>query len=99
MSGIPAICSGNCGAADLVRKSAQWGAVFRAGPAIDLAHVLGTWIRRGPASEPTRQIIRNSARCITGEFAAPYLSDILGHIDEHTVRPVAPWLKCDPIHF
>src|SRR5437870_11248743 len=51
MSGIPAICSDNCGAADLVRSSVQLGAVFRAGSAIDLARVLGTWIRRGPLSE------------------------------------------------
>ena len=95
MSGIPAICSDNCGAADLVRSSVQLGAVFRAGSAIDLARVLGTWIRRGPLSERTRKIIRNWADCITGEAAARYLVEILGHIDDRTVRPVAPWLKAE----
>ena len=95
MSGTPVICSDNCGAADLVRRSVQLGAVFRAGSTIDLAHVLGTWIRRGPLSERAREVIRNWADCITGEAAARYFVEILGHIDDRTVRPIAPWLKSE----
>jgi glycosyltransferase involved in cell wall biosynthesis len=92
MSGVPVVCSDQCGAADLIRGSDR-GETFHAGDWRDLARVLAKWIGTGRLVPERRSEIRAWSKCIEGEAAARYLGSIIEHVEAGDGRPIAPWLQ------
>lgn len=91
MRGVPAICSDNCGAQDLLREPFR-GEVFKARSTENLRDVLNKWIARGKrAPEASRRIIEWS-RCIGGNVVANYFVAVMEHVYEGGPKPTAPWL-------
>lgn len=92
MSGVPVVCSDQCGAADLVRGSDR-GETFRVGDWSDLARVLAKWIGTERLALERRSEIRAWSKCIEGEAAARYLISVIEYIEEGGGRPIAPWFQ------
>jgi len=90
MRGVPAICTDECGAADLLRE--RWrGEVVRARSVPALSAALERWIAKGPrTSEQTERIVEWS-KCIRGEVAAAYMLDVIRHARGDGPRPEVPW--------
>jgi glycosyltransferase involved in cell wall biosynthesis len=90
MLGVPVVCSSRCGASDLIGEGFR-GEVFTAGSAAELAKVLRKWIIKGKRTVSEREKIRSWSRCIAGASGARYLTEILEHVYEGKMLPVAPW--------
>lgn len=90
MSGVPVICSDQCGAADLLRS--EWrGAVFPTESVQALADLLKKKIGQCKNSPEMRNRIRTWSHCIEGEVAAGYLYRVLAHVYKSEPRPSPPW--------
>jgi len=90
MRGVPAICTDQCGAADLLRE--PWrGEVVRAGSVRSLSDALERWIARGPGTLQESQRMRAWSSCIEGESAAAYLLDVVNCALGGGPRPTPPW--------
>ncbi|MHC1729249.1 MAG: glycosyltransferase [Syntrophobacteraceae bacterium] len=96
MSGVPVICSDNCGSADLIRAGLN-GELFQSGSVSSLAHVLNRWIVKGPLPVSEREKIRHWSRCIEGESVAQYFMEIVEYQEKarSADRPRAPWESHD----
>jgi len=92
MRGVPAICTDECGAADLLRE--RWrGEVVRARSVPALRAALERWIAKGPrTSEQTERIVEWS-KCIRGEVAATYMLDVIRHARGEGPQPEVPWWR------
>ena len=91
MSGVPAICSDRCGAADLLTE--PWrGGVFRGGDRDSLAGALAARLREGPISLGQRRRIQEWSVCVQGPALARYVSAVLSHVYAGAPRPEPPWL-------
>lgn len=90
MSGVPVICSDQCGASDLLRSSWR-GEVFESASVTRLSGLLKKWITKGKRSPATTDRIKTWSRCIEGDSAAKYLSSVLRHVYEQTPLPEPPW--------
>jgi glycosyltransferase involved in cell wall biosynthesis len=90
MSGVPVVCSDNCGAADLLRE--PWrGSVFKAGSPESLRGVLQGWIECGRRTEESSARIREWSAALGGPAVARYLVEIIAHMQAHGPRPSPPW--------
>lgn len=90
MSGVPVVCSDNCGAADLLR--APWrGSTFQAGSAKSLHSVLQGWLEAGKQTEETRARIREWSSALDGSQVAQYLIGIVAYLQSRGLRPKPPW--------
>jgi glycosyltransferase involved in cell wall biosynthesis len=93
MSGARVVCSDFCGAADLVRGTAQ-GGVFACDSAPALAAVLADQLRRGPVGAEERRAIRQYGECLGGPALARHLADIFAFVGGQTPNPpLAPWSR------
>ena len=92
MAGVRAICSDQCGAADLVRDG-EHGMVFRSGDVHSLAQTLGEEIALGKQTEKNRAAVRAWSQCISGSSVADYMLAVLNHFYEGGDRPNPPWLR------
>lgn len=91
MSGVPVICSSQCGAKDLVGEPER-GEVFAVGSVAQLREALRKRIARGTLQSRQREAIRNWSRCISGKAAAQYFVDVMHHVYGQARRPTPPWL-------
>jgi glycosyltransferase involved in cell wall biosynthesis len=91
MSGVRAICSDQCGVADLLRDSER-GKIFHSCDVHSLAQALGKEIALGKQTEKNRAALRAWSECISGSSIADYMLAILDHIYDGGVRPNPPWL-------
>jgi glycosyltransferase involved in cell wall biosynthesis len=91
MSGVRAICSDQCGAADLLRDGER-GMVFHSGDVHSLAQALGKEISLEKRTEKDRAAIRAWSECITGSSIAEYILATLRHFYDGGSRPKPPWL-------
>jgi glycosyltransferase involved in cell wall biosynthesis len=90
MSGVPAICSDNCGAADLLRE--PWrGSTFKAGSVESLRGVLRWWIERGRRTGESSARIREWSSALQGPSVARYLVEIVTYMRTGGSRPCPPW--------
>jgi glycosyltransferase involved in cell wall biosynthesis len=90
MSGVPVICSDNCGAADLLRE--PWrGSTFKAGSVKDLKGILQEWIERGRRTERSSARIREWSSFLEGPQVARYLVEIVAFLQARGLRPSPPW--------
>ena len=91
MTGLPVICSEQCGAACLIQGALQ-GATFPAGDVAGLASALRTQLKRAE-EDPTarREQISSWASCISDDAVARYFERIMAHVYESADRPIAPW--------
>lgn len=97
MSGVPAICSSYCGAADLIRPGFN-GELFQSGSVDSLATALDNWISRGPLTEFRKEAIREWSRYINGESIAHYFLDIVEYLEgSNRLCPEAPWVAGMPV--
>jgi glycosyltransferase involved in cell wall biosynthesis len=91
MSGVPAICSNYCGAADLIRPGFN-GDLFDFDSVDSLTQVMRKWVSKGPLDTETREKIRRWSECISGRSVAGYFLRILEYLENNTnPKPVAPW--------
>lgn len=92
MSGVPAICSDRCGAADLLTE--EWrGGVFRTGSVKSLAQVLERWIRKGSLSLEMRARIQEWSKCISSAVVARHITDVWECVYRDLPGPAQPWLQ------
>jgi glycosyltransferase involved in cell wall biosynthesis len=91
MSGVRAICSDQCGVADLLRDSER-GMIFHSGDVHSLAQALRKEIALGKQPEKNRAALRAWSECISGSSIADYMLAILYHFYDVGVRPNPPWL-------
>jgi glycosyltransferase involved in cell wall biosynthesis len=91
MSGVPVICSDNCGAADLLRE--PWrGSTFKTGSPESLRDILQEWIEQhGRRTEESSARIREWSSALDGPRTARYLVEIVGHVRAGGPRPLPPW--------
>lgn len=91
MVGTPVICSQQCGAADVVRKSG-YGATFDANNQAELTYVLSRQLDYGRFSEADRESLRGWAGRLGSRAGADYFIKILKYqtalVSE---RPMPPW--------
>jgi glycosyltransferase involved in cell wall biosynthesis len=92
MQGTPVICSTRCGAADLVGGPDR-GEVFEAESVASLTAALDRVLARGPVTPERRVAVKEWARCVTGDAAADYLTDVIHHVLGRGGRPLACWLR------
>lgn len=90
MSGVPVICSDQCGAADLI-ESSHHGEVVKAGSVESLAAALVRTIDRGRLSLTSRERIRRWSDCLEGANVTRYFLEIIRHCEEGGPKPTAPW--------
>jgi glycosyltransferase involved in cell wall biosynthesis len=91
MSGVPVICSDNCGAADLLRESWR-GSTFKTGSVESLRDTLQGWIEQhGRRTEESSARIREWSCALEGPRTARYLVEIVGHVRAGGPRPLPPW--------
>lgn len=90
MTGTPAICSDQCGAAGVVRASG-YGGVFQSGQVKSLADQLLAVLERGRLSSEARFQLADWAQCLGADMGVVYLRQILEHRDGHAARPSVPW--------
>jgi glycosyltransferase involved in cell wall biosynthesis len=90
MSGVPVVCSDNCGAADLLREAWR-GSTFKAGSVRDLQRILQGWIERGKRTETSSTRIREWSSALEGPQVAQYLIAIVAYLRAGGHRPVPPW--------
>jgi glycosyltransferase involved in cell wall biosynthesis len=90
MSGVPVVCSDNCGAADLLRESWR-GSTFKAGSVRDLQAILQRWIECGKRTEKSSMRIREWSSALEGPRVAQYLVEIVGYLQAGGQRPSPPW--------
>jgi glycosyltransferase involved in cell wall biosynthesis len=91
--GVPAICTSECGAADLVTGDTRRGDVVPAGDVGEAARVLAQRVHRGPPSASDRRALRAWSARISGASAANYLVQIMEHLRGSGPRPIAPWFS------
>jgi len=96
MSGVPVICSDECGAADLLAEPLR-GTVFRAKSLGELTQALRASILHGPRTMPERMALRQWSICIGGNAVARYFIDIMRHIYEGYAQPTPPWRNMIPL--
>jgi glycosyltransferase involved in cell wall biosynthesis len=90
MSGVPVVCSDNCGAADLLRE--PWrGSVFEAGSVDSLRGILQGWIEHGRRTDESSARIREWSGALGGPRVARYLVEIVEYIRAGGQRPSPPW--------
>jgi glycosyltransferase involved in cell wall biosynthesis len=90
MSGVPVICSDNCGAADLLRE--PWrGATFKAGSVQSLRGALQIWFEGGRRTEESSARIRTWSGALEGAPVARYLVDVVKYVRTGGLRPSPPW--------
>ena len=90
MSGVPVVCSDNCGAADLLRE--PWrGCTFKTGSADSLRSVLQGWIERGRRTEQSGARIRQWSSALEGPQVARYLIEVVAFMQAGGPRPFPPW--------
>ncbi len=90
MSGVPVVCSDNCGAADLLRE--PWrGSTFKAGSVESLRGVLNGWIKCGKRTDESSARIREWSSVLEGPQAARYLIDVVAYMQTGGLRPSPPW--------
>ena len=92
MSGVPAICSDGCAAADLLQETWR-GTVFRNGSVRSLAEVLDAWISKGRVSLDHRRRIQQWSQCVHGPALAQYVLAVVVHVYQGGPRPDPPWLR------
>ena len=92
LRGVPAVCSTNCGAADLL-ASPQRGETFIAGSSSDLARVLRRRISSGKRTPDQTEYILRWSEAIRGETAAEYMLDVVEACRGRKVKPVPPWMQ------
>lgn len=90
ISGTPAVCSSECGAAGTVHAS-EFGSVFRSGDVESLRRCLAIMLDRGPVDSAARQKLATWARCLTAEAGARYLLDIVRRERDIAERIIPPW--------
>ncbi len=90
MSGVPVICSDNCGAGDLLRESWR-GSVFQAGSVAGLRGALQGWIEGGRRSAKSSARIREWSAVVEGPQIARYLVAIVEYLRTGGQRPHPPW--------
>jgi glycosyltransferase involved in cell wall biosynthesis len=91
MSGVPVICSDNCGAADLLRESWR-GSTFKTGSVESLRDVLQEWIKQnGRRNEESSARIKEWSAALEGPQTARYLVEIVAHVRDGGPRPLPPW--------
>lgn len=96
MVGTPAICSDQCGVADVVRHSGQ-GGVFASGDVSSLAAQLRSAVARGRQTSERRRALSEWARCLDAMAGARYLEAILRNSDGDGDRPDPPWDKAQGV--
>jgi glycosyltransferase involved in cell wall biosynthesis len=87
--GVPVICSDQCGARQVVRMDPAFGSVFTTSES--LCRALEQCISRGHRNEEATRTVQESAKCIAPESGANYFLQIISHIYENGLRPIAPW--------
>lgn len=92
ISGVPAICSDACGAAEAVVASGV-GGVFPRGNVDALSGLLYQMVTNGPPSPERRTSISNWANSFCGDAGAKYLLDIIGSRYSDKPRPPPPWRR------
>jgi glycosyltransferase involved in cell wall biosynthesis len=90
MSGVPVVCSDNCGAADLLREAWR-GSIFKAGSTESLRCVLQGWIKGGQRTDDSSARIKEWSSALEGPQVARYLVEIVSFIQAGGVRPSPPW--------
>jgi glycosyltransferase involved in cell wall biosynthesis len=90
MLGVPVICSDKCGAADLLRTTAQ-GATFTAGSVTSLANMLANRLNTGRITTNRREAVQMMAARVHGEQVARYLLAVLACVYQGKGRPIPPW--------
>jgi glycosyltransferase involved in cell wall biosynthesis len=90
MSGVPVICSDNCGAADLLRE--PWrGSTFKAGSVESLRRALQEWIERGRRTQESSARLKQWSSVLEGPQVAQYLAEIVAYLQDGGQRPSPPW--------
>jgi glycosyltransferase involved in cell wall biosynthesis len=90
MSGVPVVCSDNCGAADLLRE--PWrGSIFKAGSVESLHCILRKWIEGGKRTERSSARIQEWSSAVEGHQVARYLVDIVAYMRAGGLKPSPPW--------
>ena len=93
MSGVPAVCSDRCGAAEAVLASGV-GGVFPAGDSGALSALLRRRIELGRPTQSDRLQLSRWAQSLCGAAGAEYLDRIVDHVLGASSRePKAPWLS------
>lgn len=95
MTGLPVICSEQCGAACLIQGALQ-GAAFPAGDVAGLSSALRAQLERAK-DDPTarRDQISAWASCIADDAIADYFERVMVHVYGTAERPAAPWRRRD----
>jgi glycosyltransferase involved in cell wall biosynthesis len=90
MVGTPAVCSDQCGAADVVRRSGR-GGVFERGSVSSLCNLLDDLVKDGPQTQLKRKALSQWGRCLGAKAGSEYLLEILNKNVNRAV-PMAPWV-------
>jgi glycosyltransferase involved in cell wall biosynthesis len=90
LSGVPAICSSECGARQALSSNRDAGYVFTTES--ELRHALGDVLRSGQRSADQVEKLRKWARSVLSpESGAEYFLQIMQHVYGPGPRPVPPW--------
>lgn len=93
-NGMRVVVSENCGGNVLVDGKTRGEVFYFEDGERSLSSVLERWITKGAISDKEREdIILWAEEHISGKNAAEYLEEIVNHIYNNGVRPVAPWMK------
>ena len=90
MQGVPVICSVQCGAWEIVRRS-DYGGVYDALDVQELTRVLESQIEIGVNRSATRRRIVDWSKCLEGPIAAEYFEKMMIHTFHRGPRCLPPW--------
>lgn len=90
ISGVPAICTDECGVAEVVKLS-NYGGVFESGNINQLINELKIVLENGKMNIHDRHRLSNWSKRITSDSGANYLTKIINFIDGSGKRPQTPW--------
>lgn len=93
-NGMRVVVSENCGGNVLVDNKTRGEVFYFEDGERSLSSVLVRWIAKGAISDKEREdIILWAEEHISGKNAAEYLEEIVNHVYNNGVRPVAPWMR------
>ena len=95
MCGTPVLCSGQCGAKDLLEDASRGEAII--GGISEWANALYRRIERGKISPQERTRIQSWCKNIEGESVARYFISVLNNVYGDSARPTPPWKICTTI--
>ncbi len=90
MSGIPVVCSDNCGAKTLLVHPGL-GEVFAYDSPATLRHILARRIQAGKRTPDLTAFIKNWSRSIQAESIAGYVAKVINWAYFNGLRPDPPW--------